>query len=123
MCKIFLFLAAAGAGAFLWRCDAAAAAPTPRMLVEISDLSDVAISPDGAVAAFRRETASVERNTYDTAWFVAPIDGPGPPRRIADGGAPLRYNWGPPIIEPPVWSAATRSSWSALSGISGPCLS
>jgi dipeptidyl aminopeptidase/acylaminoacyl peptidase len=109
MRKISLALAAAAAISFLWRADTAAAAPTPRMLVEIADLSDVAISPDGAVAAFRLEAASVERNTYDTGWFVAAIDGATPPRRIADGGAPLRYNWGPPIIEPPVWS--TDSHW------------
>ena len=108
MRKIFRLLVAAGVGGVLWPCEAAAAAPTPKMLVEISDLSDVAISPDGAVAAFRRETASVERNTYDTAWFVTALDGAGPPRRVADGGAPLRYNWGPPIIEPPVWSADSQ---------------
>jgi dipeptidyl aminopeptidase/acylaminoacyl peptidase len=108
MRKIFLALVVTTTGGLLWGGDAASAAPTPRMLVEISDLSDVAISPDGAVAAFRREAASVERNTYDTAWFVAPIDGAGAPRRVADGGAPLRYIWGPPIIEPPVWSADSQ---------------
>ena len=97
-------LALAAASGLLGRADGAVAAPSAKSLVEISDLSDVAISPDGAVAAFRRETASVERNTYDTVWFVVRADGSAPPRRVADGGAPLRFNWGPPIIEPPVWS-------------------
>jgi dipeptidyl aminopeptidase/acylaminoacyl peptidase len=86
----------------------AGAAPTPRQLVEISDLADVAVAPDGTVAAFRRETASVERNTYDTTWYVVALDGANPPLRIADGGAPLRYNWGMPVIEPPLWSPDSR---------------
>jgi dipeptidyl aminopeptidase/acylaminoacyl peptidase len=115
MRKIVVAVMVAAASGCLWR--ACTAAPTPRMLVEISDLSDVAISPDGAVAAFRRETASVDRNTYDTSWFVAATDGATPPRRIADGGAPLRYNWGPPIIEPPAWSA--DSQWIYFRALQG----
>jgi hypothetical protein len=39
---------------------------------------------------------------------VAPLDGASPPRRVADGGEPLRHNWGPPLIEPPVWSADSQ---------------
>ncbi len=103
-----LILSLAAASGLLLGADGAAAAPSAKSLVEISDLADVAISPDGAVAAFRRETASVERNRYDTVWLVAPMDGASPPRRIADGGEPLRYNWGPPLIEPPVWSPDSR---------------
>ena len=108
MRKIFPIAAVIAASSLLWGAEGSAAASTPKMLVEIADLANVAISPDGAVAAFRRETASVERNTYDTAWFIAPLGGASPPRPIADGGAPLRYNWGPPIIEPPVWSPDSR---------------
>jgi hypothetical protein len=108
MRKILVALAVAAASGTLWRAAPASAAPSPRMLVEISDLSDLAISPDGAVTAFRREAASVDRNAYDTAWFVAANDGARPPYRIADGGAPLRYSWGTPVMEPPVWSADSQ---------------
>jgi len=101
-------LALAAASGVLLRAVGADAAPSPKSLVEIADLTDVALSPDGAVAAFRREKASVETNRYDTVWFVVPTDGSSPPRRIADGGEPLRYNWGPPLIEPPVWSPDSR---------------
>ena len=78
------------------------------MLVQMADLSDVAISPDGHRVAFRQETASIERNTYDSVWFVKSLDDPGVPRIVADGGSPLRRNWGPTIIEPPVWSPDSR---------------
>jgi dipeptidyl aminopeptidase/acylaminoacyl peptidase len=105
MRKVLLALATA---ASLSSSGGAAAAPTPRMLVEVSDLSDVAISPDGAMAAFRREAASIERNRYDASWFVVPIGAAGPPRRIADGGEPLRSSQGGSIIEPPVWSADSQ---------------
>src|SRR3546814_1524425 len=59
--------------------------PTPRMLVEVADLSGLAISPDGSSAAFRVERASIERNTYDSTWYVTDIKGEQPPLRIADG--------------------------------------
>src|SRR3546814_20382458 len=49
--------------------------PTPRMLVEVADLSGLAISPDGSSAAFRVERATIERNTYDSTWYVTDIKG------------------------------------------------
>ena len=108
MRKVTLAAALIAASVSVGWVGGAQAAPAPRQLVEISDLADIAIAPDGTAAAFRRETASVERNTYDTVWYVAALDGRGPPLRIADGGAPLRYNWGMPVIEPPVWSLDSR---------------
>ncbi len=76
---------------------------TTRMLVEIKDLSSVAISPDGAYVAFREERASIEDNSYRSAWRVRRLDDDGTPIRVADGGAPLR-NGGLSINEPPQWS-------------------
>jgi dipeptidyl aminopeptidase/acylaminoacyl peptidase len=86
----------------------ARAAPSPRELLEVADLSSVAISPDGGRVAFRQERASIERNTYDSVWFVEPIDGRSPPRRLADGGPPLRYDSGGSISAPPTWSPDGR---------------
>lgn len=81
--------------------------PTMRELIELTDLSSVAISPDGRMAAFREESASIERNAHDLAWFVVPVDGSAPPRRLADAG---EGNWlnGTLLSEPPFWSADSR---------------
>src|SRR3546814_6790182 len=59
---------------------------SPRMLTEVTDIAGTAISPDGSTVAFRTETASIERNTYEPSWYVVDIHRPGMPVRIADGG-------------------------------------
>jgi len=81
--------------------------PTTRELIELTDLSSVTISPDGRMAVFREESASIERNAHDLAWLVVPVDGSAPPRRLADAG---EGNWlnGTLLSEPPVWSADSR---------------
>lgn len=81
--------------------------PTMRELIELTDLSSVAISPDGRLAAFREESASIERNEHELAWFVVPVDGSAPPRRLADAG---EGNWlnGTLLSEPPLWSQDSR---------------
>lgn len=79
-------------------------APTPRELVGITDISGISASPDGQLVAFRTETASVERNTYDTSWYVQRVDGTGPPVRVSDGGLPLRNLGGGVISERAIWS-------------------
>ena len=86
----------------------ARAAPTPRMLVETIDLWAPAISPDGLSVAFRQDQASIERNTYDAAWYVQPLDGSRPPVRVATAGEPLRVTSGPVLGEAPKWSADSR---------------
>src|SRR3546814_10121754 len=63
---------------------------SPRRLLEVVDFSPPVVSPDGSRVAFRIEQASVERNTYDTVWYVQDMDGNSKPRRLADGGVPLR---------------------------------
>ena len=81
--------------------------PSMREMIELTDLSSVAISPDGRMVAFREESASIERNAHDLAWFVVPVDGSAPRRRLADAG---EGNWlnGTLLSEPPVWSADSR---------------
>jgi hypothetical protein len=85
-----------------------AEAVSPRRLVEVVDIGNLAISPDGAYVAFRTEQASIERNTYDTTWYVQGMDGRSPPRRVADGGVPLRNTSGISVPVTPVWSADGR---------------
>jgi len=84
------------------------AAVTPRQLVEVADLGNLAVSPDGGSVAFRLEQASVERNTYDSVWYVQALDGNAPPRRLAEGGAPLRDTAGLSLPSPATWSPDGR---------------
>jgi dipeptidyl aminopeptidase/acylaminoacyl peptidase len=82
---------------------------SPQRLLEVTDLENPVISPDGRYVAFRSEQASVERNTYDTAWYVQALDGKSPPLRIANGGLPLRdYNGGLALPSPAVWSPSGK---------------
>ena len=95
-------------GLAMMACVADADAVSPRQLVEIADISGPVISPDGRMVAYRVEQASVERNTYETAWYVAGMDGLAPPRRLADGGIPLRDSSGVPLAAQAVWSPDGR---------------
>lgn len=76
----------------------------PRRLLEVVDFSSPVVSPDGTKVAFRLEQASVERNTYDTIWYVQDMTGVSPPRRVADGGVVLRDSAGLPLAITVVWS-------------------
>ncbi|MCD7097843.1 Atxe2 family lasso peptide isopeptidase [Stenotrophomonas sp. MMGLT7] len=83
-------------------------AVSPRQLVEIADFSSPVVSPDGEHVAFRVLRASIERNTYDAAWYIQRMDGTSPPRRVADGGIPLRDSAGNTEPAIPVWSPDGR---------------
>ncbi|WP_262378571.1 Atxe2 family lasso peptide isopeptidase [Luteimonas viscosa] len=80
----------------------------PRRLVEVVDLAGPVVSPDGRRVAFRAEQASVERDTYDSTWYVQDVDGRVPPRRVGDGGVPLRDSAGGSIPPVAVWSPDGR---------------
>lgn len=82
--------------------------PTVREIIEISDMSSIAISPDGRQLAFRMERASVAANDFELGWYVVPTDGSAPPRRIADAGEGERRD-GELATEPPTWTADGRS--------------
>jgi dipeptidyl aminopeptidase/acylaminoacyl peptidase len=81
----------------------------PRRLVEVADLSGPVVSPDGRQVAFRMERASIERNTCDSVWYVQDMDGKAPPRRVADGGEPLRDVAGGALPATAQWSPDGRS--------------
>lgn len=77
--------------------------PSVREMVEITDISSVAISPDGRLVVYRAETPSVDRNRIDLAWYVVPVDGRAPPRRVSSAGDGEWTN-GVALAEPPIWS-------------------
>ncbi|MCR6700950.1 MAG: Atxe2 family lasso peptide isopeptidase [Dokdonella sp.] len=87
-------------------CDAGAV--SPRQLVEVIDIGSPAVSPDGRYVAFRLEQASIERNTYDSVWYVQQADGYSPPVRLADGGVPLRDSAGVSLPTVATWSPDGR---------------
>src|SRR5690625_5302092 len=86
---IIRLLLVAGALLAASGCACHAATVSPRRLLEVVDIASPTISPDGRSVAFRVERASVARNTYDTVWYVQGLGEPSP-RRVADGGIPLR---------------------------------
>jgi dipeptidyl aminopeptidase/acylaminoacyl peptidase len=84
-----------------------ASAISPRRLLEVADIANPTISPDGRSVAFRVERASVTRNTYDTVWYVQGLGDPWP-TRVADGGIPLRDTAGISLSSKVVWSPDSR---------------
>lgn len=97
------------AGALLGACASVshASVVSPRRLLEVADIASPTLSPDGQSVAFRVERASVARNTYDTVWYVQGLDDPWP-RRVADGGVPLRDTAGESLPPKVVWSSDDR---------------
>lgn len=92
-------------------------AATIRQLVEVVDINNISVSPGGEWVAFRTEQASIERNTYDTVWYVQPVDGTSPPRRLGDGGEMLPDGGGSSVPEPVVWS--TDGKWIFFRAVHG----
>lgn len=88
-------------------CVSQAEAVSPRQLLEVVDIGLPAVSPDGRQVAFRVEQASVERNTWDTFWYVQGLD-EALPRRVAEGGVPLRDSAGEVLPVVAVWSPDGR---------------
>jgi dipeptidyl aminopeptidase/acylaminoacyl peptidase len=81
---------------------------SPRRLLEVVDIGAPVVSTDGSAVAFRVEQASVERNTYDSAWYVQSLEGTSSPRRVADGGVPLRDSAGGSLPAMARWSPDGR---------------
>lgn len=81
---------------------------SPRRLLEVADFGPPVVSPDGTRVAFRIEQASIERNTYDSVWYVQDMDGETAPRRVADGGVPLRDAAGVSLPATATWAPDGR---------------
>lgn len=103
-----LLVAAAPAGQGPAPADPPDIGPGIEEMVELTDMSSIAISPDGRQLAFRMERASVATNDFLLGWYVVPTDGSAPPRRIADAGEGERRD-GELATEPPAWAADGRS--------------
>ncbi|WP_058802345.1 Atxe2 family lasso peptide isopeptidase [Sphingopyxis sp. H115] len=92
------------AAVFLAAASPAAAQTSPRELVEMTDFSGLAVSPDGRWLLYRRERPSTMSGQIETAWYLVGTDGATPPRRIGDGG---HASWnGTGIVE------AGSAAWS-----------
>lgn len=78
-------------------------------LVEVTDLSGLAASPDGRWLAVRLERPSVARNQVELSWAVMPSDGSAPPHVVADGGVATSNGAGVLEDERPVWSADSKA--------------
>lgn len=83
-------------------------ATSPRQIVEVVDIANVVMSPDGRSVAFRVHQAAIERNALDTVWYVQDVYGTAEPRRVADGGFAMQEFWGLPAPAPAVWSPDGR---------------
>ena len=81
---------------------------SPKRLLELVDPSRPVVSPDGRMVAFRVEQASVERNTYDSAWYVQAMNEGSTPTRVANGGLPLRDSAGQSLPVDAAWSPDGR---------------
>lgn len=71
---------------------------SPRELVEMTDFSGLAASPDGRWLLYRRERPSTVSGRIETGWYIVATDGASPPRPVGDGG-PASWN-GTGLVEP-----------------------
>jgi dipeptidyl aminopeptidase/acylaminoacyl peptidase len=58
---------------------------TPEDVYELAWASDPRLSPDGREVAYVVARVDRRENSYRSAIFVAPVDGPGPPRNLTAG--------------------------------------
>lgn len=61
------------------------------------------VSPDGRWAAFEMHRADPAADTYEVGWYIVPLDRPGTPIRIGDGGDPTLFN----VVRSGTWRAGT----------------
>src|SRR3546814_10010706 len=66
---------------------------SPKRLLEVVDIDNPAVSPDGSKVAYRTEQASVERNTYDTIWYVQELGGDSRSEEHPSALQSLRRTW------------------------------
>jgi len=86
------------AASLLAAASPALAQTSPRELVEMTDFSGLAASPDGRWLLYRRERPSTVSGRIETGWYIVASDGTSPPRFLGDGG-PASWN-GTGLVEP-----------------------
>jgi dipeptidyl aminopeptidase/acylaminoacyl peptidase len=98
--------------AHLLAAASAVASPAPPVtnadLVEVTDISSVAVSPDGRYVAFRTARPSIGDNHIHLQWYVAPANGKAPARPMGDGGDP-DIDSGTIVSQPPVWAPSSNA--------------
>jgi dipeptidyl aminopeptidase/acylaminoacyl peptidase len=77
-------------------------------LVEAPDISSPTVSPDGRWVAFRVEQPALADNRIHMSWYVQPIDGSTPARRVADGGE-AEIDSGVTISQMPIWAPSSSA--------------
>jgi len=87
---------------------AATPSVSPQDLVEVTDISSLATSPDGKLVAFRTAQPSIGDNQIHLKWYVAPVDGSAPARMVADGGGP-EIDSGIVLDQLPVWAPSSQA--------------
>ena len=86
------------AASFLAAASPALAQTSPRELVEMTDFSGLAASPDGRWLLYRRERPSTVSGRVETGWYIVAGDGASPPRYLGEGGS---ASWnGTGLVEP-----------------------
>jgi dienelactone hydrolase len=81
---------------------------TTRELVEIRDLSGVSVAPNGAYAAVRMDSPSVESNSIQLDWYVVPLNGSGHSQRLVTAGEPSLGENGTIERQTPQWSGDSQ---------------
>jgi dipeptidyl aminopeptidase/acylaminoacyl peptidase len=84
-----------------------------RELVEVRDLSGIAVSPNGEYSVVRMETPDIDANQVHLAWYWVPLAkrGRGRPdvaRKIADAGEPTLQENGVIDTQTPLWSEDSK---------------
>src|SRR3546814_2312130 len=96
---------------------------SPKRLLEVVDIGNPAVSPDGSKVAYRTEQASVERNTYDTIWYVQELGGDSRPHRWPTEASRCGIPRGRPCLLPPLGrrtgDGSTTGRWSTGKSTSG----
>lgn len=110
---IALLIGSSSAASFASTSDVAI---TARDLVDVRDLSSLAVSPDGEFAAVRLEQSHIKRNATELSWHVMALRSPYEARRVADAGEAIRSE-GVLEAEIPQWSA--DSTWFYYRALNG----
>ncbi len=81
---------------------------TLRAMIEVTRIDSPSISPDGKLAVWRQTSAVIDRNDYALDWYIAPVDGSAPAKRLVDAGEATWLN-GWLLANRPMWTPDSRA--------------
>ena len=82
--------------------------PASRELIEVRDISDVVISPDGHFSVFRVDAPSISGNNVRREWYVVSLDNNGKASKIAEIDGPVFDYWNYGVESFAQWSSDSR---------------